>query len=92
MQSNHKCSFILRLWRPEQSKSTSWQATIEIPETGKRVGFANLEQLFAFLMDFTEHNCDPNSIEAQDANAAQCYHRREVKNQINHYQDKGKSP
>ncbi len=63
MQPNHKCSFILRLWRVEQTKTNSWQASIESPETGKRVGFASLEQLFAFLMDFSECNCDPHFFE-----------------------------
>ena len=35
-----------------------WQASVEILKTGKRIGFSSLEQLFAFLIDFTEANCD----------------------------------
>ena len=57
MHSNNKCSFILRLYRVEQSETPNWRASVEIPETGERIGFANLEQLFAFLIDFTETNC-----------------------------------
>jgi hypothetical protein len=57
MHLNNKCSFILRLWRVEQSDAPDWRASVEIPETGKRIGFASLEQLFAFLIDFTETNC-----------------------------------
>lgn len=63
MQLNNKCSFILRLWRVEQSDTLSWRASVENPETGKRIGFSSLEQLFAFLIDFTEINCDLQLIE-----------------------------
>lgn len=58
MQSPNKCSFILRLWQADPSKTTHWRASVEIPETGQRIGFASLEQLFAFLMDISEKNCD----------------------------------
>jgi len=57
VQSNNKCSFILRLWQAEQSNTPDWRASVENPETGKRIGFSSLEQLFAFLIDFTESNC-----------------------------------
>jgi hypothetical protein len=63
VQSNNKCSFILRLWQAEQSNTPDWRASVEIPETGRRIGFASLEQLFAFLIDFTEINCDVQSME-----------------------------
>jgi hypothetical protein len=58
MHLNNKCSFILRLWQVEQSDTPDWQASVEILKTGKRIGFSSLEQLFAFLIDFTEANCD----------------------------------
>jgi len=58
MQTTQKLSFILRLWCAGQSKAADWRASIEIPETGKRVGFASLEQLFAYLIDLSENNCD----------------------------------
>ena len=32
------------------------RASTEIPETGKRIGFVNLGQLFGQLMDGTERN------------------------------------
>ena len=56
MQPIQKCSFILRLWRVDQSKTANWRASLEIPETGKRIGFASLEQLFAYLIDISESN------------------------------------
>jgi hypothetical protein len=58
MRPIHKCSYILRLWRVDWSKAADWRASLEIPETGKRIGFASLEQLFAFLMDISENNCN----------------------------------
>lgn len=54
---NNTCSFVLRLWSIERAGATNWRASVEIPETGKRIGFASLEQLFAFLIDFTDSNC-----------------------------------
>lgn len=40
-------AYLLRLW---QTKS-GWRASLEHPHTGERLGFANLEQLFAFLKE-----------------------------------------
>ncbi len=54
MQSDNKCSFILRLWQVKQSNTPDWRVSLEIPETGQRIGFASLEQLFAYLIDFVE--------------------------------------
>ncbi len=44
-------SYLLRLWRVDQSGSCNWRASLEDPRTGERIGFANLEDLFVFLMD-----------------------------------------
>ncbi len=44
-------SYLLRLWRVDQSGSGNWRASLEDPRTGERVGFANLEDLFVFLME-----------------------------------------
>jgi hypothetical protein len=52
----HNHSYILRLWRVDQSKPADWRASLEIPGTGKRIGFASLEQLFAYLMELTEND------------------------------------
>lgn len=53
--------YILRLWRAEELRSPDWRASLENPETGQRIGFASLEQLFGYLMD----RCEIND-EAQD--------------------------
>ncbi len=44
-------SYLLRLWRTEESDTGSWRASLEDLNTGGRLGFANLEELFAFLME-----------------------------------------
>ena len=69
MQSTQKCSFILRLWQADQSSPTHWRASVEEPETGRRIGFASLEQLFAFLLDISEQKCDlkPSEVKAKEA-------------------------
>lgn len=42
-------SYLLRLWC--EAPDRHWRASLEDPGTGKRMGFAALEQLFAFLME-----------------------------------------
>lgn len=43
-------SYLLRIWRAD-TLDRCWRASLEDPRTGERVGFASLEQLFAYLMD-----------------------------------------
>jgi hypothetical protein len=62
MQSIQKCSFILRIWQADQSSPSHWRASVEEPESGERIGFASLEQLFAFLLDISEKKCDLKSL------------------------------
>lgn len=56
MQPIQHYYYILRLWRVDQSRPADWRASLEIPGTGKRIGFASLEQLFAYLMELTEND------------------------------------
>ncbi len=44
-------SYMLRLWAVQQPDGKSWYASLQDPHTGERIGFACLEELFAFLMD-----------------------------------------
>ncbi len=46
-------SYLLRLWRAD-TVDRLWRASLEDPHTGERIGFASLEQLFAFLMGLVE--------------------------------------
>ncbi len=51
IKTKRRHSYLLRLWRTEEPANSDWQASLEVPGTGERIGFANLEQLFAYLMD-----------------------------------------
>ncbi len=57
-QPAQKWSLILRLWHADNSLPADWRVSVEIMETGKRIGFAYLEQFFAFLIDFIESDGD----------------------------------
>jgi hypothetical protein len=56
-----RISFLLRMWCLDESGRSNWRASLEMPETGKRIGFAGLEQLFVYLIDLSE-----SCIDAQD--------------------------
>ena len=59
----HYQSYLLRLWREEEAQGSDWRASLEAPETGLRIGFSNLEQLFDYLMDSCEGNGEKQNIE-----------------------------
>lgn len=42
-------SYLIRLW--SETPDRRWQASLEDPRTGQRIGFASLEQLFVYLME-----------------------------------------
>lgn len=62
-KSFHRCSYLLRLWRTEGSGGSDWRASLEVPETGERIGFANLEELVAYLMDLTRGDINRKQFE-----------------------------
>jgi hypothetical protein len=49
-------AYLLRLWvsDSEATDKAGWRASLEDSHTGERLGFASLEQLFAFLIASTE--------------------------------------
>lgn len=47
-------SYLLRLWWVDENGHSTWRASLENARTGTRIGFADLEQLFAFLIRQTE--------------------------------------
>jgi hypothetical protein len=49
-------SYLLRLWPTGSGQQRVWRASLEQIRTGERWGFANLEQLFVFLMQRTEQD------------------------------------
>ena len=46
-------AFLLRLWHEADTPGGDWRASLMDTRTGVRFGFANLEQLFIFLMERT---------------------------------------
>ena len=46
-------AYLLRLWPADERGRVVWRASLENPQTGERLGFANLERLFGFLQDQT---------------------------------------
>ncbi|HSL43991.1 MAG TPA: hypothetical protein VK897_11210 [Anaerolineales bacterium] len=52
MKPPDRFAFLLHL----SSSSGQWRASLEDLERGKRLGFSNLEHLFAHLMDLTENS------------------------------------
>ena len=55
-------SYLVRLWRVE-TPGQSWRASLEDPRTGQRIGFASLEQLFAFLMEQVDRDTEGVTME-----------------------------
>jgi len=55
-QQTTSLSYLLRLWPTDAAGRQAWRASLENAQTGERLGFATLEQLFVFLMQQTEHN------------------------------------
>ncbi len=51
-------AFLLRMWCVDEIGRSNWRASLEMPETGKRIGFASLEQLFMYLIDLSENQND----------------------------------
>ena len=49
-EATNRFGYILHLW----NCAGQWRASLENLETGKRFGFENLEQLFAYLMNLVE--------------------------------------
>lgn len=45
----HYISYLLRMWQVQSQGQAVWRATLEFPLTGKVIGFADLDSLFAYL-------------------------------------------
>ena len=43
-------AYLLRLWRVKDNEHSSWRMSLEDSHTGARLGFANLRQLYFFLL------------------------------------------
>jgi len=58
-------SYLVRMWRPGEGEPSPWHASVECPLTGEHRGFANLQDLFAFLEDVTSQNVEEESPDDQ---------------------------
>lgn len=48
-----RLAYLLCLWCVDEPGAFNWRASLEIPKTSQRIGFASLEELFAYLMELT---------------------------------------
>ncbi len=46
-------SYLLRVWNTDELGGFNWQASLENPKTGDRIGFTSLEELFVYLLNLT---------------------------------------
>jgi len=53
-QKRQYLSYLLRLWRENSGDPPLWRASLERPQAGERVTFANLADLFGFLENETK--------------------------------------
>lgn len=47
-------AFLLRLWNEKKAGSGAWRASLEDPHSGERKGFANLKDLYEYLVSRTK--------------------------------------
>jgi hypothetical protein len=59
-------SYLLRIWQ-SNGNETVWRASLQDPHTGKRLGFASIDELYIFLRRQTGVICGGNQkrIEAE---------------------------
>ncbi len=52
----HHVSYLLRLWQVKSQGQLVWRASLQNPDTSERTGFANLNDLVAFLLQHYGNN------------------------------------
>jgi hypothetical protein len=65
LEAPGRVAYLLHLW----CSAGQWRASLENLETGKRLGFASLEQLFAYLMDSSEGKANKHSTTEEEETA-----------------------
>ena len=69
-KSTDYISYLLRAWRSNGEGTSAWRASLQNPHTGERIGFANLEDLFAFLRKQTGNVAGPEKDEQEQTEAS----------------------
>ena len=44
-------SYLIRIWEARTNDKHTWRASLERPGLKERLGFSNIEELFAFIKD-----------------------------------------
>ena len=57
-------SYLLRIWRENDGEVPVWRASLRSSQTGEKVGFGTLEELFEFLRH--KAGAIPDSAEGRD--------------------------
>ncbi len=52
-KGSYRLSFLLRVWNTDELGGNNWQASLEDPKTGDRIGFTSIEELFAYILNLT---------------------------------------
>jgi hypothetical protein len=59
-------AYLVRMWRVKETAAGegigAWRASLESPQTGKRIGFGSIEELFTYLRQEME-SCEHKSVE-----------------------------
>ena len=56
MEQRRYVAYLLRLWCAGEGGTATWHASLEDAHTGSRLGFADLQSLFAYLRRQTEQS------------------------------------
>lgn len=62
---NSYIAYLLRLWRADETSGRevicAWHASLESPQTGERIGFGSVEELFLYLRQEME-SCERKGV------------------------------
>lgn len=65
-------AYLLRLWRADglapSGNVTNWRASLESPQSGERIGFGSLDELFTYLLEEVIR-CEAEQVSFVDENA-----------------------
>jgi hypothetical protein len=61
-------SYLLRLWQEQNSDPPLWRASLEKPQAGSILGFASLEDLFAYLENETKSSSQGSQSQRDEKN------------------------
>jgi hypothetical protein len=80
-EAAHHATYLLTVWR--EGGGATWRAALRSAEGGDRLGFADLEQLAAFLLRLPERRTPPVAPESLGPAATKALIRRFVEEGVN---------